>query len=1059
MKKTLLFLLIAVWISFGTYAQNKTISGKVTSVEDGSTLPGVNIVVKGTTIGTVTDANGEYSIAAPEGSTLVFTFIGLNSQEVQVGGRTSINVQLSQNAQQLSEVVITTAGGLKAKEKEMGSANTVITTGTLNTGKAVNIAAGLQGKVAGLQINATGSGVNPDYRVILRGQRSLTGDNQALIVLDNVIVPASVFSNINPNDVESIVVLNGGAAAALYGSMASNGALIITTKKGKDGKVEINASNTTSLQQVAFLPKIQKKFGAGGTAYGTDEFGNPTFSYLENQSYGPAFDGVKRPLGPTLESLCNCDPNDPLRHDQDSTTYSYKDGHDKFWVTGVTNQSDFSLTSGDDKSSIYLSGQYVSVTGTTPGDKYNRATLRLNGTRKVGKYVDVTYSTSFTPNRTNVTSQTASIYSNMLNMPSNVDITKYKDWRNNKFANPNGFYNPWYQNPYFTADNYRRKTRNDFLTGSVEIKVKPLPGLDLIARQGISTRNFSDKYTTGAFDYTTWAENTDMSSKSDITGSVTETSNFQTQLLTDFLAQYNKTVGDFNFNVVAGGQWKQNENRYMTTYIGGLVINNLYNLSNGTGTPTYGESEFKSRLMGVLGQAVISYKDYLFVTARARNDWDSRLAAANRSFFYPSVDVSFVASEAIPAIASSQVVNYLKLRGGLTKNGKVNLGSSDDLGAYYLYTTVGSASGYGFPYNSLAGYTVNGTIVSNNLRPEITKGYEFGFDLSALQDRIVTHVTWYNTKTDDQTVSTNLAYSTGFQNLLTNVGQTQSKGLELDLQVTPFRNENWEVTVGGNYTYLDNTVNSIASTLDKITLGSTGTAISAAVAGKAFPVIMGYDYVRDDKGHVIVNSTTGLPTQTTSLVVLGNGTPKNRMGMNAAVSYKGLRFSILFEARTGYKIFNGVGPELDWSGTGYRTAVYDRKSFVFPNSVYMDESGNYVENKTVAIANGNGNNGFWSDGINRNVTSNYVTSGNFIKLREISIAYSLPASLLGEGKLIKDVTISVQGRNLFLWMAKDNIYADPEYSSGSTTGNGTGLNDLSQTPPTRTYGATLSVKF
>jgi TonB-dependent SusC/RagA subfamily outer membrane receptor len=256
-------------------------------------------VVKGTTNGTVTDANGTYSVSVPSsGTALVFSFIGLATQEIEVGGRTSIDVQMVQDAKQLTEVVITTAGGLKAKEKEMGSANTVINTGTLNTGKAVNIAAGLQGKVAGLQINATGSGVNPDFRVILRGQRSLTGDNQALIVLDNVIVPASLFSNINPNDVESIVVLNGGSAAALYGSMASNGALIVTTKKGKDGRVEINASNTISLQQVAFLPKIQKKFGAGGTGYGIDEFGNPTFSYLENQSYGPAFDGTLRPLGP-----------------------------------------------------------------------------------------------------------------------------------------------------------------------------------------------------------------------------------------------------------------------------------------------------------------------------------------------------------------------------------------------------------------------------------------------------------------------------------------------------------------------------------------------------------------------------------------------------------------------------------------------------------------------------------------------------------------------------------------------------------------------------------------
>jgi TonB-linked SusC/RagA family outer membrane protein len=1047
MKKALLFLLIPLWISFESVAQDKTITGKVTSTDDGSALPGVNVVVKGTTSGTVTDTDGNYSVVVPApGKVLVFTFIGLVSQEVTIGDKSKVDVSLSTDVQQLSEVVITTAGGVQTKTKEIGSANAVVSTKTLTAGKAINIAGGLQGKVAGLQINATSSGVNPDYRIVLRGQRSLTGNNQALVVLDNVIVPASVFSNINPNDVEQIVVLNGSGAAALYGSQASNGALIVTTKKGKSGRTEITASNTTTVQQVAFLPKIQKKFGSGGSAYGIDENGDPAFNYLENQSYGPAFDGTLRPLGPALED-----------GDQDSTTYSYKDGHSKFWETGVTNQTDFSLTTGDDKSSLYVSGQYVNVTGTTPGDKYNRATLRVNGTRKIGDRVNVTYSTSYTPNRYNITSQTSSIYSNMLNMPSNVDITKYKNWRTDKFANPNGFYNPWYQNPYFTADNYRQKTRNDYLTGNIEVKITPTAGLDLIARQGISTRNYSDKYTNGAFDYTDFAEHTDQSSKSDISGSVTETSNYNTQLLSDLLAQYDKSFGVFNLNVIAGGQWTQNEARYVSTAIGGLVVDGLYNLSNGTGSPIFGASEYKTRQMGVYGKVTGGYKDYLFLTVTARNDWDSRLAASNRSFFYPSVEASFVASEAIPMIQEISAINYLKIRGNISKVGQVNLGNTSDFGAYYLAATFNS-NAYGFPYGSLAGYTLNGGLVADNLKPEITKGYEFGFDLSAFDDRIITNVTWFDTKTDNQTVSTSLSSSTGFSSLLTNIGQTQSRGLELTLHVTPVRTGNLDITVGGNYSYLDNTVNSISADVPNINLQSSGTAVSAAVAGKAFPVLMGYDYVRDDQGRVIVNSSTGLPTQTGSLVVLGNATPKHKLGLDGTVTYKSLRFSVLFEYRGGYKVYNGIGPELDWSGTGYRTAVYDRKSFVFPNSVYMDESGNYVENTSVTIANGNGNSGFWSDGINRNVTSNYVTSGNFLKLREVSLSYSLPSSLLGN-KLIKDVTISIQGRNLFLWMAKDNLYADPEYSSASSTGNGTGLNDLSQTPPTRTYGATLSLKF
>ncbi|HEY9046808.1 MAG TPA: SusC/RagA family TonB-linked outer membrane protein [Ohtaekwangia sp.] len=1054
MKKTLLFLLILLWISLGAQGQDRTISGRVTSAEDGSGLPGVNVVLKGTTNGAVTDGEGYFKLGVPgQGGTLVFTFIGLQTQEIEVGAKSTIDVRMSQDVTQLSEIIITGAGGLQARQKELGAANAIVTPETLTAGKAVNIASGLQGKIAGFQINATSSGVNPEYRLILRGQRSLTGNNQALIVLDNVIVPSSVLSNLNPNDIEQVNILQGAGAAALYGSQASNGAMIITTKKGQKGKTEINVSQTETFQQVAFLPKIQKKFGSGGSAYGTNPDGTPVFNYLENQSYGPAFDGVKRPLGPALED-----------GSQDSTEYSYKPGHDDFWKVGLTSQTDFSLTTGDDKSSFYISGQYVKTSGTTPGDKFNRGTLRLNGTRKIGDYVNITYASAYSPNRYDITSETDNIYSNMLNMPSNVDITKYKDWRTNKFANPNGFYNPWYQNPYFTADNYREKDRNDYLTGNIEIKVTPFKGLDLIARQGIASRNYSSKVWNGAFDYTYFAEHTDQSSKSDISAYVQETSNFSTQSLTDLLAQYDKTVGQFNFNLVAGGQWTQNEAKYVSTSIGGLVVNDLYNLSNGTGTPTYYSYDYKARQMGLYGKLTVGYKDFLFVTGTGRNDWDSRLSAQNRSFFYPSVDASFIANEAIAAIKESNIISYLKIRGSLSKVGQVNLGANTNpatFGAYALLPTFSSntsgTTSNGFPYGSLAGYSQGNTLVSNSLKPEITKGYEIGFDLNLLQDKIQTSVTWYNTKTDNQTVTTKISNATGFTDLLTNVGQTESKGLELTAHITPIKTNDLSVTVGGNYTYLQNTVNYISATLPSLSLATSGTAVSAAVAGKSFPVIMGYDYVRDPQGRVIVDKNTGLPTQSSAISVLGNATPKNRLGLDGVVNYKGFRFSVLFEYRWNYKVYNGIGPEMDWSGTGYRTAMYNRQSFVFPNSVYLGDDGSYVENKTVTIANGNGNSGFWSDGINRNVTSNYVTSGDFIKLREISLSYNVPASILGSTKVIKRATISVQGRNLFMWMAKDNYYTDPEYSASGNGNNGGGLNDLSQTPPVRYYGASLSL--
>jgi len=1041
-------LLCAAYLLCGilALAQVKTVTGRVTD-EKGDPIPFATITLKGTKSATVADASGAFSINVKNATALIVSATGFQAQEMPLSGASHLTVKLSGAARTIDEVIVT-AGGIKAKRKEIGTANSVIKSEVLTAGKAVNIANGLQGKVAGLQISATNGGINSNYRLILRGQRSLTGNNQALVVLNNVIVPNSVLGNLNPDDVEDVVVLNGAGAAALYGSQASNGALIVTTKKGKRGFNQVTVSNTTTFERVAFYPRLQTKFGSGGSAYGVDADGKPFFSYLENQSYGPAFDGIKRPLGPPLEDGT-----------QDSALYQYNPGHLDFWEQGLNNTTNFSLTSGDDNSTFYISGNYATLKGTTPGDKYNRATLSINGTRRIGNRINVTYSSDYTQNRYDITTQTGSAYGSMLNMPSNVDITKYKHWRTDPFANPIGFYNPWYQNPYFLVDNNRSNQRNDYLIGNVEIKYTPINGLDIIARQGITTRNYSNKNTVGAFKYTEYSKHTDASSKADIAAQVNDQSNYISNLLTDFFAQYNKKVGDLEFKLIAGGQWRQDQAKYLSVTANGLVVPGLFNLNNGVGTPSVYEANYKARQIGAYGDLRIGYKNFLFLHGTGRNDWVSILAPENRSFFYPSVDLSFIATDAISALKGS-FISYLKIRGGWSKVGQVNLGNTSDFGAYYLLPTY-SASAYGFPFGSLAGYTVGNTLVSNNLKPEITKGYEFGFDLNLMKDRITTSVTYFNTKTDDQTVSTRISNSTGFSDLRTNAGQTQSRGIEVTAHVIPVRGRNVEFTVGGNYAYLDNNVNFITADLPKLNLSGSGTGGSWALAGQAFPVIMGYDYKRDAEGHVIVDALSGLPTKSDTISILGNAVAKHKLGIDATLRFKQFTLSVLFEYRGGYKTFYGMGTEMDWSGMGYRTAIYNRERFVFPNSVYEDPNspGKYITNTDIMIPNGNGNNGFWSDGINRDVTSNYVTSGDFWKMREIALAYDVSPAALAKTKFIKGFTISVQARNLFMWMAKDNYYTDPEYSDAGNDNNGIGLTGLGQTPPSRFYGATITFRF
>jgi TonB-linked SusC/RagA family outer membrane protein len=1039
MRKSLLVLVMGILTHFA-HAQNRTITGTVTS-ESNAPLVGASVSIPGTNLGTVTNQKGIFTITVPNNvKSLEISFVGYVPKTVELGAENLIEVKLAPGVQSQLEEVVVGAGGISSRKKDQGYATTKITAEQITRSKPTNLAAALTGKVAGLKINATNGGVNPSYRVVLRGQRSLTGNNQALIVLDNVVVPNELLGNLNPEDIENVVVLNGAGASALYGSDASNGALLITTKKGSRTKPTVVVSNTYTIEETSFFPKLQQEFGAGSTA------NFPVYTPYENQQYGPRFDGTMRPVGQPLA-------NGSIQE----LPYSPVNGKNSFWDKGRTNQLDLSVSSGDERGTMLVSAQYIDGLGTTPKDKYNKTTVRFNASRQVSKAFSVVFNSAYTQNRYDITSQTGTIYAELMQTPPNIQVTKYWDWMNDDYASPNGYYNPFYRNPYFLLDNYRQYTRNDYLTASADFKFAPLSWLDFTYRMGITTRNNDVKSTADKFTFSDFAKLTTAGSykKTDVTGSVSESAFYSTRLTSEIQAAIRKRFfEDFSLRFIAGASVRQDQSKSLSAAINGLVVPGVFNLSNTLTTPTASEARYKARQLGVYGDLNIAYRNWVNLHATGRNDVVSVLSPENRSFFYPAVDIAISPLQIFPSLHISWL-NSLKLRAGWSKVGQVNLpGGNTTFGAYSLDPTFGQA--YGYPYTLGGGYTLSNTIVSTDLRPEITKGWEAGFDVAFWNNRANLNVTWYSTRTSDQTVTASVSPATGFQSYLLNAALTSSKGIEMTGAVAVVRNKNWEFNLGGNYTYtIENDVLAIAGDIKTLGLGSGSTA----VLGQPFPVIFGTSYRRDNLGRVIVDPITGYPLRLDSNIVLGSAVPLHVLGVNFELSYKGIRLSAQGEYRGGYVTYMNNTTAFDFSGGGLATVGFNRERFVFPNSAIPDPSkpGEYMENTNITVRDGGY--GFWTQSPRTGVAENYVASGAFWKLREVSLAYDLPDRLIAHTKFIKRVTLSVQGRNLFILLPKTNLYTDPEYSDNGSTSNGIGVAAISSPPPSRYYGGTISITF
>ena len=1074
--------LLSLLFCLPVLAQNTTVTGRVTSSDDGTGLPGVSVLVKGANRGTTTDTDGNYSIGVTPNATLTFSFVGFKPQDVVVGNRSKISLVLAPDASTLNEVIIT-GFGIKRNEREIGTSVTKVNNALITQAAPVNIANGLTGKVAGLQINSVNNGVGANPRLTIRGNRSFLGNNQALLVVDGALTDIAYLSSINPNDVESSSVLKGPSAAALYGSDAANGVLVITTKKGtSNNKPQISYTNNTQFETVSYMPDLQRTYssnGGEGAPY-LDANGQRLYVPFENQQFGPAYDGSLQPIGFGVQ-VRNADGT--IRLDTLKVPFSStgKDPRRAFFNTGVTQQHDLAYRVGDGQNYFGLSVQRVDQKGIVPNDKYSRTNFVVNGGRTIDRFsanAKMQFTYENTDKENGDFGQGRPVYWNLLNQPAHAPLTdpRIQDI-NSPYGDVNGFFNAYYPNPWWqvTGDNSRSVSKRYSIQGTADVSYRFTDWLSATYRVSGQVKDRQDKAHLAAVSFSTyalgdpWNAGNIASSLKQVNGNVSDYNRTDTRITGDLLITANPTFGDFTTKLILGQQTRVDSRRDISTAATALVVPGTYNIANRLGNVVASEYSNQSRLLGFFYDFTLGFRNFAFINATGRQDNTSLLAPGNRQYFYPGVNASVILTEAIPALQNGNVLTYLKLRGGIAKAGNISVG------AYSLQNVFNP--GGGFPYGSQPGFALSTQQNDPNLKPEFTNNREVGIEVG-LFDRINAEVVYYRTETTNQTVPIQVSRATGFNSALINTGTMLNEGIEIDLKtIRPL------VSVGGftwnintNYTYLNNTVTSVYTGLDKINIplaDGTGSSVYAAV-GYQYPSLYGSDIVRVQStdptaanydatgqfaGQPVINPATGYPILDANIKFLGNTQPKYRFGFNNSFAYKGLTLNVLVEYRGGNVIYNQLGNALEFTGAGIRSTYNGRQNFIYPGSVVAttnaDGSTSFTPNTTISTRDGNLE--FWTNSGYHNAVSSYVTSAAFWKLRELALNYNFPPTLFSGLKFIRTVTLGVTGRNLLMLRPKTNVFTDPEFSLDNSNAQGT-TNEY-QTPPTRQYGFRLSVGF
>lgn len=1107
MKKFLLLCFSFVFAASVVWAQERVVSGKVTSTEDGSTLPGVNVVLKGTTNGTVTDADGNFKLNIPaSGGALVFSFIGLQTQEVVIGDRSVVDVSLGLDVKQLTEVVVT-AVGIEREKKALGYSVAGVNAEKISQRSEADPLRALQGKMPGVNIVGGGGAPGQSTKINIRGMSSLTGSTQPLFVVDGIPFDNSVnanggsanntvFSNrafdLDPNNIESISVLKGAAAAALYGSRAANGVVVVTTKAGKKNAkkgLEITYNSSLNFQKVSGIPDYQDTYTQGSNqVYNGGFIGNWGAPFPDkvdeiNAKYGTSYtkiygtytgtgingtgtkNGQPYPEGTAPHPLTSL--AFPVNLGSRSLFPEYMDAdgypapyqiqpHDivgGFFRTGKQVDNSLQISAGNEKANINAGLSRMSQEGIVPNQEAKRTTLFFGGNAQLENGLFLSGNVNYV-NTTQQSPQSAgsafndyyggagaqSIYARIFYLPRNYDLNGLP------FESPLDGSNMFYRaldNPRWIAKYNLYNSEVNRVYGNLTATYSVTPWLELLAKGGVNT-------------YSESRRNVIRPGGSALPlGAVYTQDLTNTELNFDYMATINKDfTEDLSFKLLLG--LNQNERKYSDRLVTGnqIVVPGLYK-TNATGTQIVGfDFNRLRRLYGAYFDMSLSYKDYLFFNASGRNDWSSTLPKENNSYFYPSASLSFIFTDALSI--SSNVLSSGKLRLAAAKVGR-------DADPYLTRTNFFINTAY-----QNAGTTNRGGLSdllgNSNLKPEFTTEYEVGADLKFFNNKVGLDVTYFTRQATEQIAYASVSRSSGFSQQVVNVGRLDNKGWEIGLDMTPVSLSNgftWNSYVA--FTRIRTEVVDAGPT-GEIFIGGAGSTFGTIHRnGQPYGQIFGTKQARDEEGNLLIDKDTGLPFNAATSAIIGNPNPDFNLGWTNTFSWKGITLSALIDWKQGGDFYSFTGASLLLRGQLANSV--EREALRVVPGVYgdpatyeavLDDNGNKIKNTTgITAFDSHFSNGWGAYGADET----NVYDGTVIRLREVSIGYSIPKSVLSKTPF-GSARLSVSGRNLW-WKAPnvlEGLNLDPEFLSEASDSNIQGF-EYGATPTTKRYGFNLSLTF
>jgi TonB-linked SusC/RagA family outer membrane protein len=1059
-------------------AQTKSISGRVFSADDGQPVIGATVLVRGTTLGTITDVDGKFKINVPATSkTLVVSYVGMKTIDVEA--KNNLEIKLETDSRQIDEVIVT-AMGIKRSEKSLGYAASTVKSEDLNRATPVSVTSGLTGKVAGLSISSSG-GTGTSEKVIIRAITSFNS-NSPLYIVDGVPIQNSFmgtnvtnqsvdFGNqagdINPDDVASVTVLKGASSTALYGSRAANGVIVITTKRGNtDSKIKVSYSGAATVSNVLRVPQYENRFGQGWPLL--NQAGTPEPGLGENGSWGPALDGMQRKWGAPLNAQGLYDPAGVQR----VKPFSYvKNNLNNFYENGLELTNNISISAGNQFTSFVFSYNNVNSNGVIPSnvDTYKRNTLSFRGDANYKKFhasVDVNYvRKDINQVRDGQGGATgATTFQDIIQNAVDINLADLKDI-NNPYNNINNYYTGYATNPYWIIANNQSSYQDDRVYGKVEVSYDIIPGLKALGRVGADFTNSRTKSWSAQLIHskTGWQYNY---LPVDVPGNYEEDYLSYGQIDATAMLSADYALGsDFRFTGNAGWNLNQRTKNEIDAIQGSLDVPLWYNLGNGTTPATINTAiatpNYSRRNIGAFVQGDISYKDWAFLGLSVRNDWSSTLPVGKNSFIYGGANASVILTDAVKSL-KSETLNFLKLRAGL--------GQTGNDASYYLtnnkFVPTQIVLGFGnlyMPLSGVSGLTESNTLGNQNLKPEITTEAEVGLEGKMFDNRFGFDLALYNRDTKNQIIGAGIAPESGYTLKVRNVGWINNKGIEVHLYGSPLKSKDFEWELGVTFAKNWSLVKELWDNVDNYLWTSAYDVTYMMLKGQPVGMfqVPQIQTVTDTKspyfGKTVVNSS-GLPqTVANAYTTIGSSNPDFTMGLTTSWRYKSFTLGAVFDYRQGGYFYSNTARMLDWNGNGTNTMFNNRQPFLVPNSVKQISTGVYADNDIPLMTTG-GVLSYWNYSTNnKGLEGNSVLPRTYVKLREVSLSYNFPKKLLVNTPLT-DAQFSIIGRNLLMWTAAKNNFVDPDQSNygNDITSN---FGEFSSAPSVRNLGVSLKLNF